>query len=123
MIFYSELRTISNSTVFQCAIDRLESTHLPTKERVFLLNEAIRSVMPPVPYGMMRMRECFWRRLAEYCVAIERAGDQRKEMRGRWIKQMREIAAKSGRQWPPKPAFQAQYNLPQRRIDTLFYQK
>ncbi len=74
-------------------------------------------VVPEIPEGQVRIKECFWFsfNIKGVWECAWGTNDERKDRIAEWLKSKRETAQKHGREWPPKPIYQKAFNLPQPR--------
>lgn len=106
---FQELATLSSDPAYQAAIAHAQNPAIPKKERRGLIIAALRAIAPPVPSGMMRMRDCFWAVLFSFVATAATGSEALQEKKAAWLRWKRESATV----WPPRGLFQAANYAPQ----------
>jgi hypothetical protein len=114
---YTELQLLCTTDQATKAVQTAAIEGTPEQFRKAMCKETRKYIVPQIPEGHARLKECFWLRFSVKSVweCAWGTNDERKERLAEWLKEKREAAQKRGSEWPPKPIYQKAFSLPQPR--------
>ena len=114
---YTELTLLCANEQARNAVKTAAIEGTPEAFRKNMCKATRKFVVPEIPEGQIRLRECFW--LAFNVKGIWECAwgtnDEKKNRLAEWLRTKREATQKRGKEWPPKPIYQKAFNLPQPR--------
>jgi len=114
---YAELLLLCETTQAKKAIESAAIEGTPEQFRKEMCKTTRKHVVPGIPEGQARLRECFWFSFNVKGVweCAWGTNDEKKDRLAEWLKEKRETAQRRGYEWPPKPIYQKAFTLPQPR--------
>jgi len=116
---YAELQLLCTTDQATKAVQTAAIEGTPEEFRKEMCKATRKHVVPPLPTGYIRIKECFWFAFNVKGVweCTWGTNDEKKNRLAEWLKEKRESAQKRGAEWPPKPIFQKAFTLPQPHKD------
>jgi hypothetical protein len=112
---YEELQMLCTTDQATKAVQTAAIEGTPETFRKEMCRATRKHVVPPLPTGHVRLKDCFWFTFNVKGVweCAWGTNDEKKEKLAEWLKDKRETAQKRGAEWPPMPIFQKAFSLPQ----------
>ena len=114
---YDELILLCETTQAKKAIESAAIENTPEEFRKQMCKETRKHVVPGIPEGQVRLKECFWFTCNVKGVweCAWGTNDEKKDRLAEWIRAKREATQRRGKAWPQKPIYQKAFTLPQPR--------
>lgn len=114
---YDELLLLCKTEQGRNAVKTAAIEGTPEAFRKEMCKATRKHVVPEIPEGQIRLRECFWFTFNVKGIweCAWGTNDEKKTRVAEWIKSKREMAQKRSGEWPPKPIYQKAFTLPQPR--------
>ena len=114
---YNELILLCETDQARHAVKTAAIEGTPEDFRVHMCKQTRKHIVPGIPEGKTRLKECFWFTFNVKGVweCAWSTKEEKKNKIAEWLKEKRESAAKRGSEWPPKPIYQKAFTLPQPR--------
>ena len=114
---YDELLLLCTTDQARNAIRTAAIEGAPEEFRKQMCKETRKHVVPGIPEGQVRLKECFWFAFNVKGVweCAWGTNDEKKDWLAEWIRAKREATQRRGKAWPPKPIYQKAFTLPQPR--------
>lgn len=119
MNLYDELLLLCKDSQAANAVKTAAIEGTPEDFRKQMCKETRKHVVPSIPDGQVRIKECFWFSFNVKGVweCAWGTNTEKKKRLAEWIKEKREREQNAGRPWPPKPIYQKAFSVPQPRKD------